>query len=661
MSGIREVIVYCSPETAELGDWALESKWNPDTSHATQFTSLEVMHSQSPSYGDAMRMIDSKGIITGDFLVLYADTVANCDIGSILTKHRQRRIKDKNAIMTVITRASGQKAHRAKPKAIEPVFVVNPRADRILHYDEMTPLDHRHFIDIPDEIFLEPEFEIRSDLIDTGMDICTPEVLALWSESFDADKPRSQFLHNILKDYELNGKTIHIEILKNKYAARVSNLQYYDAISKDIMSRFVHPFHPETNLPRDHKYQLGANGMFKEDGVILARSCQVGKGSILGRATQVGEGTVIKRSFIGRNCKIGSNVTLNNAYIWDDVTIEDGATLNMSIIGNDALIKENATISAGALISFGVVIGKDITIAPNARITKAKRRREDDDGEPIDVPSEPSVVGKDGEGYLYEEEEEDEKDPCRDLLNKMIYDDSHLKIPEESCSTIGSDDEADSDDETIIRSRMSSYAETVSDDEASGDEAASGHQFHKDAVQDVFKTLSEAGDFGNTRVEFTSLRLSNNATDHQMHRAIAVGFNKRIVQLMSESGLDASKAVKETFAQEGATDFISDVAIGREKKIDDQSDFLISVQKDLLHREKGEVVLFALCKELYDLEVVEEEGFDAWWENPKSSENEEMNAVRKLTANFIEWLNEAEEESEDENEEESEEEEEDSD
>ena len=167
MSGIRDVIVYCSPETAELGDWALESKWNPASSHATQFTSLEVMHSQSPSYGDAMRMIDSKGIITGDFLVLYADTVANCDIGSILTKHRQRRIKDKNAIMTVITRAVGQKPHRAKPKAVDPVFVVNPRADRILHYDEMTPLDHRHFIDIPDEVFLEPEFEIRSDLIDT--------------------------------------------------------------------------------------------------------------------------------------------------------------------------------------------------------------------------------------------------------------------------------------------------------------------------------------------------------------------------------------------------------------------------------------------------------------------------------------------------------------
>lgn len=654
MSGIRDVIVYCSPETAELGDWALESKWNPATSHATQFTSLEVMHSQSPSYGDAMRMIDSKGIITGDFLVLYSDTVANCDMGSILTKHRQRRIKDKNAIMTVITRASGQKAHRAKPKAVEPVFVVNPRADRILHYDEMTPLDHRHFIDIPDEVFLEPEFEIRSDLIDTGMDICTPEVLALWSESFDADKPRSQFLHNILKDYELNGKTIHIEVLKNKYAARVSNLQYYDAISKDIMSRFVHPFHPETNLPKDHKYTLGANGMFKEDGVILARSCQVGRGSIIGRATIVGEGTIIKKSFIGRNCKIGNNVTLNNAYIWDDITIEDGATLNMCIIGNNAVIKDNATIQEGALISFGVVIGKDITIAPNARITKAKRRLEDDEGELIEVPSEPSVVGKDGEGYLYEEDEEDDKDPCRDLLNKMIYDASHLKITEESCSTIGSDDEDGSDDETIIRSRMSSYAETISDDEQSGDEAA-GHNFHKDAVQDVFKTLSEAGDFGNTRVEFTSLRLSNNASDHQMHRAIAVGFNKRIAQLMSESGFNAAKAVKDTLAQEGAKEFISDVAIGREKNAADQSDFLVSVQKDLIHREGGRDILYALCVVLYDDDVLEENGFDAWWANSKSTETEEMAEVRGKAQEFMDWLKETSEE-EDSSEEESDEE-----
>ncbi len=642
-NGIRDVIVYCSPETAEIGDWALDSKWNPDKSHSTQFNSLQVMHSQSPSYGDAMRMIDSKGIITGDFLVIYADTVANCKLGDILTKHRERRTKDKNAIMTVITRDAGNKPHRAKSKVVQPVFVTSPSNARILHYEEMTPLDERPFIDIPDEILLEHmEIRVMSNLVDTGIDICTPEVLALWSESFDADKPRSQFLHNILKDYELNGKTIHIEILNNSYAARVSNLQYYDSISKDIMARFVMPFHPETNLPKDAKYIPGNNQTSKEDGVILARSCEVGRYSVLGRSTTVGEGSVITKSMIGRNVKIGNNVKINNAYIWNDVTIEDGANIGMSIIANDAVIREDAVIEAGALISFGVVVGKGVTIPTGARITKAQRKS-GSGGEWVDVPSQSNLVGKDGEGYLYEEDEEDEKDPCRNLLNTMIYDASQLKIIDEGCSNIGSDDEFD-EDETIIRSRMSSFADTVSDPDDSGDEAA-GHNFHKDAVNDVFKTLSENGDFYNTRVEFTSLRLSNNATDHQMHRAIAVGFTKRIAQLMSESGFEAPKAVSTTFKQEGAVDFISDVAIGRKKNFDDQADFLLSVQKDLVHRENGEVVLFALCKQLYDLEVIEEEGFDAWWDNPKSTETDELQAVRKLTQNFIDWLREADEES----------------
>ena len=59
-------------------------------------------------------------------------------------------------------------------------------------------------------------------------------MLALWSESFDYDVPRRHFLHGVLKDYELNGKTIHMEVVTDHYAARASNLQEYEAMVKAI-------------------------------------------------------------------------------------------------------------------------------------------------------------------------------------------------------------------------------------------------------------------------------------------------------------------------------------------------------------------------------------------------------------------------------------------
>jgi translation initiation factor eIF-2B subunit epsilon len=55
------------------------------------------------------------------------------------------------------------------------------------------------------------------------------------------------------------------------------------------------------------------------------------------------------------------------------------------------------------------------------------------------------------------------------------------------------------------------------------------------------------------------------------------------------------------------------------------------------------------------LDVLEEEGFEAWWDNAKSSETEEMEHVRKLAGTFVAWLAEAEEEDSDEEEEEEEE------
>lgn len=54
------------------------------------------------SAGDALRAIDQKDIIKGDFVLLTADTVANFDLGPALSLHKARREKDKNAIMTMV-------------------------------------------------------------------------------------------------------------------------------------------------------------------------------------------------------------------------------------------------------------------------------------------------------------------------------------------------------------------------------------------------------------------------------------------------------------------------------------------------------------------------------------------------------------------------------
>lgn len=353
-----------------------------------------------------MRDLDGKHLITGDFIVVSGDVVSNLPIESALAKHRARRETDKNAIMTMILREAGRD-HRTKSSSYTPVFVIDPTKDRCLHYEEIdnhTETSHHLTIDT-DIITSHAELDIRQDLIDCSIDICTPDVLSLWSDSFDYQSPRKHFLYGVLKDYELNGKTIHTYIIKDHYAAKVRNLKAYDAISKDVISRWTYPLCPDTNLLPGHTFDLRKGNLYQEQGVTLARSCVVGRRTVIGHGTSIGDKTTVSNTVLGRNCRIGKNVTLDGTYIWDDVIIGDGADVRRAIIADGAVVGKGCTIEPGALLSFGVKIADGKTVGTGQRITKSQS----------DVqggrPSDPAVVGEGGEGYEfvhYEDEEEDD-------------------------------------------------------------------------------------------------------------------------------------------------------------------------------------------------------------------------------------------------------------
>ena len=355
-----------------------------------------------------MRDLDGKHLITGDFIVVSGDVISNLPIEGALTKHRARREADKNAIMTMVLREAGRN-HRTKSSSVSPVFVIDPTKDRCLHYEEIDNHSEEHpaRLNIDTEIILtHPELDIRQDLIDCSIDICTPDVLSLWSDSFDYQSPRKHYLYGVLKDYELNGKTIHTHIIKEDYAARVRNLKAYDAVSKDILSRWTYPLCPDTNLLPGHTYELRKGSLYQEQGVTLARSCVIGRRTVIGKGTSIGDRTTVRNTVLGRSCKVGRNVTLDGAYIWDNVTIGDGSDVRGAIIADGVVIGKNCSIAAGALLSYGVKIADGVTIESGKRISKSRR-----DGSA--ATSDPEIVGDTGEGYEFiqgEDEDEDEDD-----------------------------------------------------------------------------------------------------------------------------------------------------------------------------------------------------------------------------------------------------------
>ncbi|KAH7362159.1 eIF4-gamma/eIF5/eIF2-epsilon [Plectosphaerella cucumerina] len=646
MNGVQEVFLYPGSHIDQVEDYISRSRWSPDSGKSPFSNITFVRVSDAHSVGDFLRDLDGRGYIDGDFILVHGDLVSNFSLDKALAAHKARREATATNIMTVVLRPGGVEPHRTKTNGITPVFVVDSKTNRILHYDETHPLQSEHYLTLDPAILdeLSTDFEVRSDLIDAQVDICTPEVLALWSESFDYELPRRNYLHGVLKDWELNGKAIFAEIIDDGYAARASNLQMYESVSKDILSGWTYPFIPDCNVLPGQSYQRKGHGVSAEDNVEIASSTKV-KTSIIGRDTRVGPASTVTGSVIGKRCRIGKNVTITDSYIWDDATVEDGAVVTRSILGYATTVGKGASVAAGCLLSSDVIISESINLPESTVVASLAH-----DGTPI--AADPALVGPSGKGAAYTDPEADDVDPEDPavLQKSLIYSLAHLNLSASSLSTLNSDIDSDSDDESestpfsASRQRLSSFA---SDDSGSGGRSA----FHQDAVHGLLEALrDDNGDFEPAKLEFMGLRLSTDASDAQMRKAVAVAFSRRAAELLTpeHGSLDSAAAAKKTLTRKGAAKFVDEVGVSGGET--EQVEFVYALQRSLLtvrgleHARAG-TLLSALLQKLYELDVLEEEGIMSWWADERSAQNDELAAVREKSKVLIDWLEDAEEES----------------
>ena len=561
-----------------------------------------------------MRDLDNRDLITGDFLLISGDVVSNVSIESALAKHRARREKNKDAIMTMLLREAGT-GHRTKSKGSRPVFFIEPGTERCLYYEEMGNRRgrSRHITIDPELLTSNNEIDVRDDLIDCHIDICTLDVLAQWSDNFDFQSLRNSFLHGVLKDYETYGKTIHTHVMTNQYAARVKSLRAYNAICKDVMGRWTYPFCPDSNLVPDHSYCFGKDQVYKEDTVEIGRASI--KRAVIGSHTSVGDDSIITGSTIGRRCKIGRNVIIEGAYIWDDVIVGDDSIIREAIIASDTIIGSNCTVESGALISFGVNMPDHIGISMDRKITRHQ------------------------ESFFDTRVDPEDSDTSSIASSHLIYRHPSASSSASAISTLASSE----DDLGLVRdsSRRSSFRSDPSDD------AGETRDFHVEATASILDGLQKGDPADTIILELNGYRMSTNASQHEVRKAVVAAFMRRVSNLSTGDNapsMSAREAVRQVFSKyQGLVErtmFDKD----EDEKVD-QVDFLLLIQKEVLGRPNGDHLLLFVIKEMYDSEIVEEDGVLQWWDNGRSAEGE-MGRVRGLTEPFITFLRNAEEDDE---------------
>ncbi|XP_025769068.1 translation initiation factor eIF-2B subunit epsilon isoform X1 [Puma concolor] len=439
-TGVQETFVFCCWKAAQIKEHLLKSKWcRPTSLNVVRIITSELYR----SLGDVLRDVDAKALVRSDFLLVYGDVISNINITKALEEHRLRRKLEKNvSVMTMIFKESSP-SHPTRCHEDNVVVAVDSATNRVLHFQKTQGLRRFSF---PLSLFQGSGdgVEIRYDLLDCHISICSPQVAQLFTDNFDY-QTRDDFVRGLLVNEEILGNQIHMHVTTREYGARVSNLHMYAAVCADVIRRWVYPLTPEANFTDSTTQNCthSRHNIYRGPEVSLGHGSVLEENVLLGSGTVIGSNCSITNSVIGPGCHIGDNVVLDQAYLWQGVRVAAGAQIHQSLVCDNAEVKEQVTLKPRCVLTSQVVVGPDITLPEGSVISlhPPDAEEDEDDGQFSDDSGanqekekvklkgyNPAEVGVAGQGYLWkaadmnvEEEEELRQNLWGELVENLKH------------------------------------------------------------------------------------------------------------------------------------------------------------------------------------------------------------------------------------------------
>jgi translation initiation factor eIF-2B subunit epsilon len=130
----------------------------------------------------------------------------------VLKEHQERRKKDKLAVMTMVVKKSKPSplTYQTRLGNDELLLMIDPQSKQLLHYDAVREPGSRDSLQgnsIQRHVLLDrsifhdrPVVQLSNNLQDCHIDICSPEVLLLFTDNFDYQQLRRDFVKGLLSD-----------------------------------------------------------------------------------------------------------------------------------------------------------------------------------------------------------------------------------------------------------------------------------------------------------------------------------------------------------------------------------------------------------------------------------------------------------------------------
>lgn len=616
---------------------------------------LHVRNIHSSSWngeGDALRDIERRDDLrpTDDFVLVTAGSVFNLNVSKLLEQHKKRRKADHNWLISTVLRRGAGTAWKGL------VVVVESQTGTLVKYT--TDYKSSLPIDVMEQntaLQHGSQTEIVSNVLDCGLDICSPELLVEFRENFYYDRVRSYIREKLEGgEAEVFGNRMYAHFVDSgngEYASRVTSLASLAQTTLDVLNGWMTPYEEEV-----------FNDDAKEGTAHCFQSSYIVENSAIGNNVSIDIGSTVMDSVIGNNVQIGSDVTILRSIIMDGSQIADRSFVVGSILEEECHVLPDSIIPNNCFFKKGLRIGpacesiqsysffahdEDQTTIQETDESDEESAQEQQERQQLENEEEREQNDDEGEQG---EEEGEVPNTCNGRLVEYSYaitvDPFFIEPPKIAQYESDESDELEHDEDEDINGdidQIQAGIGTVNLREGTAFESNADIVRRKKFIDEVFETIKRAAEerveIQNTSPEINSLKMVYEASFPETLAALAIALGQTLVTSSSGASVSYAQVVQ------SLTDYNSVMSAFASEDIGHNTKVATYMAQSL--RDNGTLLKY-MFKAMHDMDFLEEEGILNWSteERQRVESGQTDGDLLETMADFLDWLQQSDEEDE---------------
>ena len=357
LSGIKEVIICIKEHKKQMENYlrTYHDKLNYKLVYNEDFKNVV----------DCLRQIKQENYITSDFILIRGLFIINSDFEELFNIHLRNKKADRNCMITSIMKKY-KTTNETKTNYDENILIYNEINKRIYQFE---PTYNKKKVEIFKGIISKENMDnksiIRSDLFETGVEICSTTLLEQMTENekFDLQSIRD-YIGQILSD-EIYTDTFYLhELGEDAYCGLIRNVESYLKVNFEILNRWAYPIVID-HIDLSNKLKINLKqiryGLFsdKEANAENFNKAELfSEVVILNKENMIEKESKLKKCVLCKDVKIGEKCDLYNCIIFKGTKIENNVIIKNSIIGKNCYIKSGVKIIS-SVIGSNVELDKD--------------------------------------------------------------------------------------------------------------------------------------------------------------------------------------------------------------------------------------------------------------------------------------------------------------